>query len=55
MLASRVPALVDQVAELEADLRTLTVLDDTSVLVWLEDLPADPSLIDHFLGDLAGR
>ena len=55
VLASRVPALVDQVAELEADLRTLTVLDDTSVLVWLEDLPADPSLIDHFLGDVAGR
>jgi len=55
VLASRVPALVDQVAELEASLRTLTVLDDTSVLVWLEELPADPGLIDQFLGDLAGR
>jgi hypothetical protein len=55
VLASRVPALVDQVAELENNLRTLTLLDDTSVLVWLEDLPADPGLIDQFLDDLAGR
>jgi hypothetical protein len=55
VLASRVPALVEQVAALEETLRTLAILDETAVLVWLEDLPADPGLIDRFLADLAGR
>jgi hypothetical protein len=52
VLASRVPYLVDQIAELEASLRSLAVLEETSLLVWLEDLPADPSLIDQLLADL---
>jgi len=55
VLASRVPALVNQVNELESALRDLTVLDETSVLVWLEDLPPDPGLIEQFLTDLAGH
>jgi hypothetical protein len=55
VLASRVPQLLDQMAELEASLRSLTMLEDTSVLVWLEDLPADPRLIHQLLADLAGR
>jgi hypothetical protein len=55
VLASRVPALADQIAQLDASLRSLAVLEETSVLVWIEDLPADPGLIDQLLADLAGR
>jgi hypothetical protein len=55
VLASRVPALVDQMVGLEATLRSLAVLEDAAVLVWLEGLPADPGLIDRFLADLSGR
>jgi hypothetical protein len=55
VLASRVPALVEQVGELEETLRALAILDETAVLVWLEDLPTDAGLIDRFLADLAGR
>jgi hypothetical protein len=55
VLASRVPALLDQMADLEATLRSLAILEEMAVLVWLEDLPADPGLIDPFLADLAGH
>jgi hypothetical protein len=55
VLASRVPSLVAQMAELEVTLRALSVLEDTAVLVWLEELPADPGLIDRFLADLSGH
>jgi hypothetical protein len=55
VLASRVPELLTQMAELEATLRSLAILEETAVLVWLEDLPDDPGLIDRFLADLSGR
>jgi hypothetical protein len=55
VLASRTPALTEQMAELEHVLRSLAVLEETPVLVWLEDLPEHPGLIDQFLLDLAGR
>jgi hypothetical protein len=55
VLASRTLALAKQVEELEQELRALSILDHSGVLVWIEDLPADPALIEGFLLDLAGR
>jgi hypothetical protein len=54
VLASRTPELDEQMAELEHGLRSLSGLEHAPVLVWLEDLPEDPELIDRFLLDLAG-
>ena len=55
VLASRTPALAAVMAELDVSLRALAMLEETAVLVWLEDLPAHPALIESFLLDLAGR
>lgn len=55
VLTSRTPALTEQLAELERSISSLAILDTSTVLVWVEDLPDQPARIDQFLQDLAGR
>ena len=55
VLTSRTPSLPHQLAELEATIASLAILDTSPVLVWIEDLPDHPTRIEQFLLDLAGR
>jgi hypothetical protein len=55
VLTSRTPALTAQLDELESCISSLAILDTSTVLVWVEDLPDNPAHIDQFLLDLAGR
>ena len=55
VLASRTPQLSAQLADLETRIASLAILESSPVLVWVEDLPDEPSHIDQFLLDLAGR
>jgi GGDEF domain-containing protein len=54
VLVSRTPDLPGRVAMLEASLRTVSLLEDAPLVIWLEDLPTSPERIDHLLLDVAG-
>jgi hypothetical protein len=54
VLVSRTPDLVGRIAMLEASLRTVSLLEDAPLVIWLEDLPESPERIDHLLLDVAG-
>ena len=54
VLVSRTPDLPGRMALLEASLRTVSLLEDAPLVIWLEDLPPSPERIDHLLLDVAG-
>jgi hypothetical protein len=54
VLVSRTPDLPGRMAMLEASLRTVSLLEEAPLVIWLEDLPPSPERIDHLLLDVAG-